>query len=54
MRFVCLVAREETLFARNRSRRHPVPEGVLATQLGKLTWPYAHEAHRVIWMPLVE
>lgn len=49
VRFVCAVAPEEVLFARNSTRRHPVPEGVLATQLGKLTWPYAHEAHTVRW-----
>ncbi|MCB9673409.1 MAG: AAA family ATPase [Alphaproteobacteria bacterium] len=50
VRFVCVVAPEEALFARNRTRRHPVPEGVLATQLGKLAWPYAHEAHTVRWV----
>jgi predicted kinase len=38
---------EPELVARNRTRAHPVPAGVLEDQIRAFDWPYLDEAHEV-------
>lgn len=46
-RVVSLLTPEATLRARNGTRTHPVPPGVLDQQLHMVEWPLASAAHRV-------
>ena len=51
VRIVYLEVDRATLYARNRSRPHPVPEHVIDKLLGKWTLPTPVEAHEVLWLP---
>lgn len=47
IRIVYVEVPERTLRAQNRSRKHPVPEHVLDTLLGKWDVPDLTEAHEI-------
>lgn len=40
---------ESELITRNRQREHALPMAVLQRQLDRLEWPYANEAHRLLF-----
>ncbi len=40
---------ESELITRNRQREHPLPMAALQRQLDRLEWPYANEAHRLLF-----
>jgi predicted kinase len=47
---VGVLARPEVAAMRNRQRARRVPDEVVRRQWGRLRWPAAHEAHRLVWI----
>jgi predicted kinase len=46
-RVLCFKNSIPELFRRNAKRQHPVPSSVLQTQVNRMEWPFANDAHEV-------